>query len=385
MVIGKEMDSCDNLFLLLKSGLWELDQDEDFILKTPIPESDWEQIYEFSKKQSIVGVIYDGVLKLPAALQPPKKLLIQWYSDASALERNNSEMNSVISELTTLFRASGIYPILLKGQSLGYYYVNPLHRQTGDVDLLFLDKDQYFASKKELLNYGGELLEENNYTHDIFYFKGQIIETHRSTLTLSSPIRQRRFKSYFTNSINHLQKLNIGGKEITVLNETIDALYIFLHLIIHLIIGGIGLRQFCDWACFVDKNSERIDWPELDRMINKLGFKRVFRAFCHFEVEYIGLKPDRILSRFYQEDSYDPKTLSIILEEVMATGNFGKYDERETIRPKGYWRGKFYTLKRIVRRSFRLWKLSPSETLWMPITVTYHSFIVQMRRIGVSK
>ena len=40
--------------------------------------TNWDELYEMAKKQSLVGVLFAGIQKLPKAMHPEKKLLLKW-------------------------------------------------------------------------------------------------------------------------------------------------------------------------------------------------------------------------------------------------------------------------------------------------------------------
>ncbi len=52
-------------------------------LTEPLTAEQWKAIFSLSKKQSLLGVIYGGIKRLPAELQPPADLMQQWMQLAS--------------------------------------------------------------------------------------------------------------------------------------------------------------------------------------------------------------------------------------------------------------------------------------------------------------
>ena len=47
-----------------------------------LKEMDWKELYAIAKKQFLVGVLFDGIKKLPKELAPEQKLLMQWICNA---------------------------------------------------------------------------------------------------------------------------------------------------------------------------------------------------------------------------------------------------------------------------------------------------------------
>ena len=52
--------------LLLRQGLWN--RQEDCSACFPLNEQEWEEIHSLARKQTVQGIVYDGVCLLPAAI-----------------------------------------------------------------------------------------------------------------------------------------------------------------------------------------------------------------------------------------------------------------------------------------------------------------------------
>ena len=53
----------------MRAGLWDLDVDTS-LFEEPI---DWQTILEMGRKQTVLGVLADGIAKLPSESRPSKK------------------------------------------------------------------------------------------------------------------------------------------------------------------------------------------------------------------------------------------------------------------------------------------------------------------------
>ncbi|MBR1542994.1 MAG: hypothetical protein IJ628_10355 [Bacteroidaceae bacterium] len=51
---------------LLKAGLWERDP----VLETKLTDEQWMEVMKQGKRQTLLGVLFDGMLRLPTELQP---------------------------------------------------------------------------------------------------------------------------------------------------------------------------------------------------------------------------------------------------------------------------------------------------------------------------
>ncbi|WP_313490772.1 nucleotidyltransferase family protein [Sphingobacterium multivorum] len=101
------------LFQLLRIGLW---QKGSLSLKKPLTKEDWSQILFYSSKHTVEGIIFDSFNYLSEDQRPPQSLLLKWAVRIDQIERNNEQMNRVLSSQYKEFAAEGIHPVLMKGQ-----------------------------------------------------------------------------------------------------------------------------------------------------------------------------------------------------------------------------------------------------------------------------
>ena len=98
---------------------------------------------------------------------------------------------------------------------------------------------------------------------------------------------------------------------------------LLLHTKRHMLVGGIGLRQLCDWATFVN-GSAAMHWSsgtlELLKNCGLLVYAKVLTKMC---VEYLGL--DLSKAQWYAD--VDGKLASAMLCEVYRGGNLGAADQ----------------------------------------------------------
>lgn len=97
--------------------------------------NEWMALYQESEKQSILGVVLDGLERLPEEQRPPRIDLLQWIGLVQAIEQNTIAMAKASSGAVAYFRGKGFACTLLKGSAVGRYYPNPNRRQSGDIDV----------------------------------------------------------------------------------------------------------------------------------------------------------------------------------------------------------------------------------------------------------
>ena len=101
---------------------------------------DWETLYTFAEKQSILGVLYQGVEKMPETQLPPDKVLMNWYMQTKRIKKANVRLNEAVIQVTGQFEKDGFPNCVLKGQGNALMYPKPELRCPGDIDIWPLGK-----------------------------------------------------------------------------------------------------------------------------------------------------------------------------------------------------------------------------------------------------
>ena len=131
---------------LYRSGIWEKPVKEEIFDGS----TDWETIKDLMLAQTVIGVCTNVISKLPAQLKPNQNIYFNLIMLTSNIEQANKAMNNLLIELFDACEKLNIKAFLLKGQAVAQCYPNPLLRQSGDIDLLFLETGEY---KKAVMNF----------------------------------------------------------------------------------------------------------------------------------------------------------------------------------------------------------------------------------------
>lgn len=335
---------------------------------TEIPESlsfdiDWNEVYSNAKNQTMVGVVFEAIKKIPQIKKPEIELFLKWFGQAKIISNLNNNINERVKEVVEKYRREGIDAVLLKGQGLAMYYPNPASRQPGDIDLYFFDK--YDEANKIAAGWEGvEFLPDTSY-HRAFFYNGIEVENHLVYVDFYNKRNRKAWKEIEQKiSLTGSEELELDGFKVKVPLPQINVIYVFLHSMHHMLQVGIGLRQVCDWVCLWRKRHKEVD-PELFRYcIKKLRIERSITAMAYVAEEYLGLEkgiiPLDTLTKRARKDG------EMIIRDIMASGNFGQNTEIM----KGFERNKH--LKNLksyylaFARQMKLLKLYPSEVIAYP-------------------
>ena len=99
-------------------------------------EADWNELYAIAQKQALVGILFDGIQRLPSSdVGISRDLLLQWMAQCQMLEKANAQLNDAAVKVSNWFQKKGFRTCLLKGQGNALLYPNGLHRTPGDIDI----------------------------------------------------------------------------------------------------------------------------------------------------------------------------------------------------------------------------------------------------------
>ena len=97
-----------------------------------ITEREWSELYDISGKQSLVGVIFEGVQKLSdnnSSQKPPLALLYEWIGQCELIKQQNRLVDKQCAELSAWFKKRGYKSCVINGQGVGRLYPIPESRQ----------------------------------------------------------------------------------------------------------------------------------------------------------------------------------------------------------------------------------------------------------------
>lgn len=361
-------------FELLKAGLWGAKPNIDLFEANV----DWKELYKCARKQALLGVIFDGIQELPKELMPGRSVYLQWCNAALHIEDNNKLLNRELKNVYSLANENGITAILFKGQGVAQNYRFPLHRNCGDIDL-YIGEDN-FEKLNSLLRKEATNEFEENYKHTSITWHSVTIENHRILTELSAPKGNRKLQAEINRWYNmkDFRKRVIGDVEVLLAPLPFDTAYVLVHAVQHFLNEGVGLRQVCDWACMLTAQKDEPGKEETAELLRSFGIEKAAKVFGALICEFMGVEKC-VLPIEYEER--DIETAKWLLEDIWEGGNFGQHTNKLGNRPKGYWKGKWFTFTRAWKRCRELGKLAPAEARWYPVKLALHSFSVQIRKV----
>ena len=213
-----------------------------------LKEADWKELYAIAKKQCLVGVLFDGIKKLPAEhVGMEKELLLQWMAESQMLEKANVRLNDAAIQVSEWFRKKGFRTCILKGQGNALMYPNPYSRTPGDIDIWVEGGDKRVISFVRSISPHAKAC----YHHIEFPpYKGVEVEVHYRPSFLLCFWHNRKLQKYYERvkeeQFSHRVLLGEQG-EIAIPTVEFNLIFQLTHIYAHLMNEGIGLRQLVDY------------------------------------------------------------------------------------------------------------------------------------------
>ena len=374
--------------------------------------ADWRVLYAMARKQCLVGVLFDGIKRLPADVGMDKGLLFQWMAQNQTLRKANARLDKAAVEVAEWFGRKGFRTCVLKGQGNALLYPSGMERMPGDIDLWVDGGDRKVVSFVRSLS-----PDEKVCYHHIGFpeYNGVEVEVHFRPSFLFCFRHNRRLQEYYERVMDEqfAHRVKLGGQgEVAVPKAEFNLIFQLTHIFTHLMNEGIGLRQLLDYffvlkntdfigntdgdgfllntdftdntdkfsgntdgdgfllnTDFTDNtdriggNADGVDRRLLQDELRRLGLWEFAGAVMYIMKEVFGLEDDRLIV------PPDVKRGRLVLKEVLEAGNFGQYDKRNRFGHSALG----HNLQRLYR-DMRLVRYFPEEALSEPFFRIWHFF-----------
>ena len=375
-----------------------------------VSDADWHRLFEFCKKQALIGVGFTAVEKLHAmGVVCPAALRMQWMALALQIEKRNDLLNQQCRQLTDRYKHDGFSTCILKGQGNCINYPENLRkrRQCGDIDVWsspICDISvavQTGSNDVEHVTYNGcrAVREYVRMQHRIDgYFEkpvvryhhieapkkdGTEVEVHFRPCYAHSPLRNWRMQQWFEDHADVCMK-NKTHMGFAVPTASVNVVYQMCHLFSHYFDEGLGLRQLMDYYFALrvwhndvmeckDLQSQGM-WSEglgtavmskeeVMAVLRSFGMKKFASAVMYVLHEVFAIPTNYYICEPNEKEGRK------LLEEIMNGGNFGQYDERgKELKNGGMVKHGVWKLKRVMR----LVRSYPEEAMWEPVFRVWH-------------
>ena len=296
-----------------KCGLWRITDSPSFEITN--------RIVQLAINQGIFPVFYAGVnaLKNIGKITISDELYKQIKNTALTVVGKNIRKQQMALVLFSELEKQGINFCILKGETLAVLYPESSFRISGDIDML-IDKTDLVKTSQILESFGfkvNPLMPASQH----LVAKHPVIGTVEAHITLfDEHLTEPFFKKHAELHENYIK---VGNTKINTLGINDGLVFIFFHLVKHLLIEGVGIRQFTDLLIYIKFYKNQIDWEAFKAIINDLKYDTIFDVILTIGTKYLGFSCDEL-----PEFSMHENLALNLLEDVLAGGCFGFSDEK---------------------------------------------------------
>lgn len=333
----------------------------DGSLRSVPEDSEWSELLKTARKQSVIGVTFPVIDRLPTESGPSLGVYSKWALLDEKIRSNYGKTLSRARELCGILDQAGFKYCILKGIGTARFYPEPARRQSGDIDIWIE------GNRNETVAFFRDrwAVKDVVYHHcDAAVFPDVKVEVHFTPSWMNDPFANRRLQQYYRNSFEKQSSNPDDGLGVPVTTVEFSAVHCLVHIYRHILFEGVGLRQFMDMYFILSSISDS-GRAEVRETIESLGLKRCARAVMYVLKEFFGMEEDKLL---FEPDS---RTGKFILKEVELSGNFGIFDKRSK-----KVKGLSPVRKACVRMSrlARFIGFAPMEVVFAPVFKTWQYF-----------
>ncbi|MBR5174333.1 MAG: nucleotidyltransferase family protein [Bacteroidales bacterium] len=298
----------------------------------------WQSIENIANEHGLLGVMLDGVEKLPHEFRPEKKAVIQSIGQVLQAEQQYGVQEHAAAELALLLNQHGIKTYVLKGAVVAECYPKPEHRRSVDMDCFLLPVE----GEEDVWERGNRVVEEAGFTvargfykNSTFHLPGLGVENHKFMTPFRGNARLKRLEGLLLTMI--AKDTGDDRFEGTLLCRPpvmVSALFLIEHAYSHFLHEGLTWRHILDWQMFGRRHKDEVDWISFEESIDEFGFRRFYVSYCRLG-EYLvgdladdGLQP---IDRLMLADVWSPLDLHESLHGLKAKFQLAG----------NYWRGRW--------------------------------------------
>lgn len=360
----------------------------EFLDGSALKDFDWNAFYDFCRKQTLVGVAFDGIQRLPKGTAPHLELLMMWFGMSRKIKQHNVLLNRATAAVYKRVTAAGYSCCILKGQGNAVMYPDPSSRAPGDVDVWIK------ASREDIRSLAALFAKECNgrvddesLNHIGLMLNGIAVELHFTPGFMANVVYHRRLQQWLKRNVDgqcaNMVDLPDGVGSVAVPMRSFNIVYQLYHLYHHYFYEGVGLRQVVDYYYALARNEDaaagerercRRSEDELKALrheLRHLGLWKFAGAMMYVLREVMRLPDEAMIA------PVDTKRGRLLLDDILNGGNFGHYDQRhawgrDSYGDNGFRHGALgHNMLRLLR-DFRLLRYYPSEAFSEPFFRIWH-------------
>lgn len=227
------------------------------------------------------------------------------------------QVNKEHIKLHQIMSQADIPYVIIKGMASARYYPDPVMRSMGDVDFLVSEENVQRACKA---------LEENGFKrnprehekHIVYEGEKGNYELHTEPAGIPKGESGAKVRALLDGILENAVEYESVFGTVRVPSDFYHGIVVLLHTCCHLTDEGIGLRQLCDWAAFVNSFSDE-EFKELfEEKLKAIGLWKLACVMTGVCVDFLGSPPRSFVG------DVDDALSEAFIKDIFKSGNLGQ-------------------------------------------------------------
>ena len=290
-----------------------------------LTDTEWEQLFALADRHEVLALLAPVLEseKIPQGQRPAAETKI------ARTIHNGIQLQVLNASLTALLEEEDIRAVTLKGCTIARWYPVPEYRKMTDIDLYVQDREKAKKAVQILCANGFRQSEEWHANHHVALISGQNqeVELHTSWAdAFQEKSLNELVEKLQIESVRHEKCVDVQGFSIWAYDTPWQACYLLIHMLLHFVGSGFGLRNLCDWVVLWEHCEDDGERAEFWRWIGRSGAADFARAMTELCVRFLGLPREK--SPIPEGEPMETEVVFAFLRDVLDAGEFG-YSEAE--------------------------------------------------------
>ena len=274
----------------------------------------WQKIMALAECQGVAAIAFDGVQRLfeaypqeMMAVKDTPKEWMQWVLKYTGVmtqyEQRCLQQKGVIRKLSEIWASEGVRMMIFKGQANAAFYPISNHRATGDIDCwLFGEAERGDSIMKKY----GALVDFKWYRHSKISFYGETIENHRVMSHTRGNKKHQQMEKEFCELAQQCRteegKCQKDMGDVYFPSAQFNACFLTYHGLHHFTSEGLRMKQVLDWAMFLEKEQDKVDWSAFNDFCLRYKLDRFAVVMNCIVMDYLGVKDNKKITSVFDNE-----------------------------------------------------------------------------------
>ena len=284
-------------------------------------DDEWAAVKELADRQGLTAVVLDGLSELRnqgvTKGMPEQIMLLEWIGEVmQGYEMQYDQHRKAIAELARFYNEHGFKMMVLKGYACSLDWPRPEHRPCGDIDIWLFGRqreaDETLGSWFKVQG-SSQGIDSGHHHHTVFYWNDIMVENHYDFVNVhhhkSNEGMERLMKELAGDDSYYME---LEGARVYLPSPNLHAFFLLRHAMNHFAASEISLRQLLDWAFFVKKHGDEVDWDRLMKEFEKYKMMEMFNIFNAICVDDLGFD-----ANIFRSVQFNPDLKERVLEDIL--------------------------------------------------------------------